>query len=138
MTAPSYRPLRILLFAISAIEGIAGLALVFAAPLVLASAPPIVLPNANFVQSVIMALGVIALALSYLLCVTARDPVRYVAVIDTLVFILVAAALVEIYAIAALHAETYYPGPYLIVRAIVQIALAAVFVALRPRRATAI
>lgn len=55
------------------------------------------------------------------------------AVIDALAFLLVAAALLNVYAVAALHIGAFYPGPYLIVRAIVQLVLAVIVITLRPR-----
>jgi hypothetical protein len=132
-----YRALRMLLFAISAIEGLAGIVLLFATGWVLALAPPnLGLLSSSVVLALVKAIGIIALALGYLLCAAARDPVRYIAVIDALVFILVAAAALNVYAVAVLHVGWFYPAPYLIVRAIVQLALALALVALRPKGAT--
>lgn len=135
--AHPYRALRMLLFVISAIEGLAGIVLLFASGWVLALAPAnLGLPYSGVVVALVKAIGIIALALGYLLCAAARDPVRYIAVIDALVFILAAAAALNIYAVAALHVGSFYPGPYLIVRAIVQLVLALIIIALRPKGAT--
>jgi hypothetical protein len=137
MTAPQpYRALTILLFAISAIEGIAGLVLIFGSSFVLSLAPSnLILPNANFVLALLKGLGIIAIALGYLMCVAARDPVRYVGVIDVLIFILVAAAILNIYALYALHLGALYPEPYVIARATVQLITAILLLRLRPRAA---
>ena len=132
----AYRALRILLFAISAIEAIAGLVLVFASSWVLAMTPAnIGLLNNGVLLAFMKAIGIVAIALGYLLCAAARDPVRYVAVIDALVFILLAAAALNVYAVAALHIGSFFPGPYLIIRAVIQLILAVAIIALRPRRA---
>jgi hypothetical protein len=134
--ARPYRVISMLLFAISALEGIAGIILIFASNWVLALAPAnLPLPNPNVVVALLKAIGIVALALAYLLYVTARDPARYVAVIDTLIFMLVAASILNVYALLALNIGALYPGPYLITRAIVQLLLAIVIFALRPRGA---
>src|SRR5690348_6525646 len=89
----SHQGLRVLLYVISAIEGMAGIALLFATGWVLSLAPHILAgPFTAFLFALVKGTGILALAIGYLLCVTARDPVRYVAVIDALTFILVAAA----------------------------------------------
>lgn len=128
--------LRILLYVIAGIEGIVGIALIFATGWVLSFAPKMLaFPYTAFVIALVKGIGIVALALGYLLCVAARDPVRYVAIIDTLVFVLVAAAALNVYAVVALNLGALYPSPYLIVRAASQLALAVVLLALRPRQA---
>jgi hypothetical protein len=132
--AQPYRALRILLFLISAIEGIAGAVLIFGSSWVMSiTSTPFLLAGTGFVFALLKGIGIIMLALGYLSCVAARDPVRYAAIIDTLIFLLVAAAVLNLYAVAALHIGAYYPGPYLVVRAILQLALAAVILVLRPK-----
>jgi hypothetical protein len=131
--AQPHRILRALLFAISAIEGIAGLILLFASDWALSFAPAGLAFHGGFLLALVKAIGIVALALGYLLCAAARDPVRYIAVIDTLTFMLLAAAALSIYAVTVLHAGLFYPRSYLIVRAIVQIAIALALVVLRPK-----
>lgn len=129
--------LRVLLYALSAIDALAGIALLFATSLVLSTSPKLfALSNAGFVVAVVKGVGILVIAFAYLLCVAARDPVRYVSVIDTLIFILLAAAALNLYAIAGLHIGSVYPSAYLIVRAGFQILLAAGIFALRPRGIT--
>lgn len=126
--------LRILLYVISAIEGIAGIALLFATGWVLSFAPQMLaFPYTAFVVALVKGIGILALALGYLLCVTARDPVRYVAIIDALTFILVAAAALNVYAVTSLHLGAFYPAMYLIVRAAIQLVLAIALIVLRPK-----
>ena len=132
----SHRALRILLFVLSAIEALAGIVMLFATGWVLSLAPanlPLHLSNSGFVLALLKAIGIIAIAFGYLFCAAARDPVRYIAVIDTLAFILVAAAALNLYAAAALHSGLFYPVPYLIARAIVQLILAVIVIMLRPK-----
>jgi hypothetical protein len=134
----SYRALRILLWVISAIETLAGVVLVFASSWVVAitGAQLSLVLGGGYVLLLLKGIGILGIALGYLLCAAARDPVRYVAVIDTLAFVLVAAAAVNLYAVTALHVGAYYPSSYLIVRSLVQVVLAVALVALRPRNAT--
>jgi hypothetical protein len=135
MAARPYRALRVFLFVVAALEGLGGVLLLFATGwiLTIGQIGPGIYAGAESVLFV-KAIGIIALALGYLLCAAARDPVRYIAVIDALAFILVAAAAINIYALIALHAGDLYPGPYLVVRAVMQLLLAIVVIALRPRR----
>ena len=129
------RALVILLFVLSALEGIVGLVLVFATNWLLGFSPgglppP---PNNDFVYVLLKGVGIVAIALGYLFCVAARDPVRYVAVIDALIFMCVAAAALEIYSVTSLNIGAYYPGPYLMFRAAIQLVTAALLVLWRPK-----
>ena len=67
----------------------------------------------------------------------ARNPTRYVGVIDTLAFMCVGAAAVNVYGVAVLNLGAFYPSSYIMVRAIVQLALAVALIALRPKAASA-
>ena len=130
----SHHALRMLLYVLSAIEGIAGVALLFATGWVLSFAPKMLaLPYTAFVVALVKGIGILALALGYLFCVAARDPVRYVAIIDTLIFVLISAAALNVYAVVSLHLGALYPSPYLIVRAALQVAVAIMLLALRPK-----
>lgn len=136
VASQSYRALRTLLYAISAIEGIAGIALIFATGWVLSWSPSPLMAASGFVVTLVKGLGIVALAFGYLLCVTAREPVRYVRVIDTLIFLVAAAAILTLYGVFALHLGAFYPPGYLIARALIQLATAAVLLALRPKNVT--
>ena len=134
MAARPYRALRVFLFVIAALEGLAGILLLFATGWIRALVP--VGPGLFAgVESLLLlkAIGIVMLALAYLLYAAARDPVRYIAVVDALAFILIAASAINLYAVVALHAGDLYPGPYLIARAVVQLLLAIVVIALRPK-----
>ena len=134
MNPSAHRALRILLYVISALEGIVGVILLFGTGWVLSFAPGILaLPSTPFVLALLKGIGIIVIAFGYLFCVTARDPVRYVAVIDTMIYLLLAAGALNIYAVTCLHLGALYPDPYLLTRAAVQLALAIVFLALRPK-----
>lgn len=129
-----YRTLSTVLYVLSVLEVIAGLVLVFASGWVLSMAPASLgLPTTGLVMVFLKALGIIAIGIAYLLCVTARDPVRHVAVIDTLVFFLLASALLNAYSIWSLHIGAYFPTNYIIVRIVVAVILAAVLIGLRPK-----
>ncbi|HLI94623.1 MAG TPA: hypothetical protein VKT72_00895 [Candidatus Baltobacteraceae bacterium] len=132
----THQTLRIVLYALSVIEGIAGVVLLFATGWVLSFAPQLLaLSSTGFVVLLLKGIGIISLGLGYLACAAARDPVRYVAVIDATVFILIAAAAENFYAVVALHLGSLYPTPYLLVRGIIQLALALTLLAMRPKAA---
>lgn len=130
----SPQALRFILYAISALEGIAGLVLIFAPGWVLSLAPTAVVLS-GFVSYLLMGFGMIAFAFGYLVCVAARRPAQYVAVIDTLVFLAFAAAALNVYALTALGAAAYFPASYLIARTVVQIVVGVALLVLRPRGA---
>ena len=134
VSVQSYKGLSTLLYVLSVLEAIAGLVMIFGSSWVLSMAPAsLALPDSGFVMIFMKALGILALGLGYLLCVTARDPVRHVAIIDTLVFILIASAILVWYAMAAMHLGQYFPANYIVVRIVVQLILAIVLVVMRPK-----
>jgi hypothetical protein len=136
--AAPYRTLSLLLFVLSAVEGISGLFLIFASRFVLAMAPAnLALPGPEVIVLFLKAIGIVALALGYLLCVAARDPARYVAVVDVVAFMCVAAAILEVYALAELNLGALYPPSYVIARAVLQLILAVILIWLRPTRTPA-
>lgn len=131
-----HQTLRVLLFIIAGLEGVAGVALLFATGWVLSFEPRLLLgPFSAFLVALLKGTGILALAIGYLLCVTARDPVRYVAIVDALTFILAAAAALNFYAVFSLHLGAFYPASYLLVRGVIQLFTAVALFALRPREA---
>jgi len=133
-SARPYQTLSFILFALSAVAGLAALVLIFAPGWLLTWAPAGVSPpNTNFEHSLTASVGVFALVLSYLLCCAARDPVRNVAIVNAMIFFCVAAAALNLYALAVLGLGAFYPAGYLITRAIIQLMLAGVIFALRPK-----
>jgi len=132
--AKPFQTLRAMLFTISTICGIGAILLFFASDWLLRILPGSVPPPSNVLElTVLKAFGIFLLALAYLLCVAARDPVRYVAVINALIFILLAAAVLNVYGLVALGLGAVYPAGYLVTRTIVQLILAAVIFTLRPK-----
>ena len=124
--------LRVILYAISALEGIAGIVLIFATGWVLSLTGS---GLSGLGPYLLKGFGIIAIAFGYLLCVAARRPARYVAVIDTLIFVAFAAAALNVYALVALGAAGYFPTSYLLSRSAVQIAVGVALLVLRPRTA---
>lgn len=132
----SYKGLSTLLYVLSVLEAIGALVLIFGTTWVLSMAPAnLALPDTGFVALFMKGIGILALGVAYLLCVTARDPVRHVAIIDTLVFFLIASAILIWYAMAAMHLGQYFPANYIVVRIVVQVILAIVLVVMRPKAA---
>jgi hypothetical protein len=133
-----YRTLSTLLYALSVVEALAGLILLFATNWALSLVPAnLALGDTGFVMIFLKAIGIVALALGYLLCVAARDPARYIAVIDTLAFLLVVSAALNVYALTAMQLGKYYPANYMLVRIVIQLILAVAVIALRPKAAKA-
>ena len=131
-----YKGLTTLLYALAVLEAIAGLVLIFGSHWALSMAPAnLGLQDTAFVTVFMKALGIVAIAIGYLLCVTARDPARYVAVIDTLVFMLIASAILIAYALVGMHIGQYFPAGYIVARIVIQIILAIVLIAMRPKAA---
>jgi|GEM_PF-1044587 len=134
--ANSNKTLSALLFALSVVVGIVAIVVIFA-PTWLLSLPlgGEVPPSGAFEQAIMGGIGVLALALAYLLNIAARDPVRYAAVVDALIVMLVAAALFNLYLALTHRLDAYYPATLLFVRVGVQLILVAVFFRLRPKAA---
>jgi hypothetical protein len=136
VSVQSYKGLSTLLYALAVLEALAGLILIFGSHWALSMAPAsLTLPDTAFVTVFMKALGIIAIGLGYLLCVAARDPARYVAVIDTLVFILIASAILIAYALMAMHIGQYFPAGYIVGRIVIQVILAIALIAMRPKAA---
>lgn len=136
VSVQSYKGLSTLLYALSVLEAIGALVLIFGSGWVLSLAPAtLALPDNGFVTVFMKGIGIFALGVAYLLCVAARDPVRHIAIIDTLIFFFVASAVLIWYALAALHLGQYFPANYIVVRIVVQLILAAVIVFMRPKAA---
>jgi hypothetical protein len=133
-----YRALSSLLYVLSVLEALAGFVLLFATNWALSLVPAnLALGDSGFVMIFFKAIGIVALALGYLLCVAARNPARYIAIIDTLAFLLIASAALNVYALTAMHLGKYYPANYMLVRIIVQLVLAVAVIAMRPKAARA-
>lgn len=134
VTVQSYKNLTTLLYALAVLEALAGLILIFGSHWVLSMTPnSLTLPDTAFMTVFLKGLGIFALGMGYLMCVAARDPARYVAVIDTLVFILIASAILIAYALVSMHLDRYFPANYVVIRIVIQIALAIVLIVMRPK-----
>jgi hypothetical protein len=126
--------LKALLYVISALQGVAGVMLLFASQWVLGMGHPLLGFGGEAVAlAFLKAIGIAVLGFAYLTCVAARDPVRYVAIVDTLIFLALAAAVLNIYTIAYLHVSPYYTL-YLMGRTVIQLAIGIALIALRPKR----
>lgn len=126
--------LRVVLFLFAIIEVVAGLLLLFAAGPIVALAPATLGLAHNFGVTVLLIFGILALGFGYLLFVASKDPVRYVAVIDTLIFLCVAAVCVDLYATLVLQVLAFPSVGLLVTRELVRLGLAVLLFVLRPRR----
>ena len=136
IAAQSHRALRLLLFIFAILFALGGLLLIAGSSYLASMAPSwLQAPPSMLYLVALKFIGIIALAMSYLSYVTSRDPVRYVAFIDALAFLLIAAALLDLYASFVLHLAPLFTGWFVIVRSIVRVGIALVLIALRPRQA---
>ena len=134
MLEGSYRALRVLMFVIAVLEVIGGLLLIATPGWLISVAPGMVhFGPSGFVIVLLKLVGVLTFAFAYLSYVTARDPVRYVAVIDSLIFLALAAVAVELYELYVLHISPFQQVQYVIFRSVLRILFAIVLIALRPR-----
>jgi len=134
----AYEPIRVVLAVLCALLAAGGLFVIVATSLLLAWTAPHASDAADaWLTLLFKALGVMALFIAYSLYLAARDPVRYVGVIDGLVGLLVALSVVDIYAATALGMGAYYPLWAFYARAAVRVAVAVLLLALRPRAKTA-
>lgn len=82
---------------------------------------------------IIKALGLIAVMIGYLAFRASQDPVRYVAVIDALIFLLLALAALDLWATLTQNIGTVYPRHLIWLREAVRIIVAIALIILRPR-----
>lgn len=132
----SHAVLRAILGVLSALVGLGGLVLIFATSWLLG----LVLHNpsaqeAAWIVVVFKALGAVVLFVAYALYNASRDPVRYAAVVDGMIALLVVLSILDIYAVAVLGFGTYYPAWAVYARAGLRLLLAVVLLTLRPRPA---
>jgi len=135
IAAQTHKALRVLLLIFAILLALGGLLLISSSTLFTSVALALLQCPPSFYPVALKFIGVVALALSYLSYVASRDPVRYVAFIDTLAFLLIAAALLDLYASFVLHLGPLFTGWFVIVRSIVRVGIALLFIALRPRQA---
>ena len=137
IAAQTHKALRVLLLIFAILLALGGLLLITSSSYFVSMAPAwLQSPPSMFFPVALKFIGLFALAMSYLSYVTSRDPVRYVAAIDAFAFLLIGAALLDLYASFVLHLEPFFSTWFVIVRSIVRIGIALVFIALRPRQAT--
>lgn len=128
--------LSALLWVIAVLVLAGGLLILFATPLIIG----LVLPGLPVFSAgaalpmLFKYIAVLALAFAYLLAQAARDPVRYVAVVDVMAFLAIAAAIVDV-AAAVTHAWPMHTG-LIWARAVVRLIVAALLIAWRPRRSS--
>ena len=132
-SANSHRALRILLLILSVVAGLGGLLVLFGTGFIASKAPTIWFAAPGFADLFLKFAGIVAITMAYLAYTASRDPVRYVAFIDAFAFLLIAAAVLDVYGLVVIHTSPFYPAGYVVGRSIVRLALAFVLVALRPR-----
>ncbi len=137
MASPDrHTALRSLLLILTVLAVVAGLTLLVASGLVASFAPPeLHLAPPGFVVILLKVIGALLLAAAYVSYAASKDPARYVAFIDALAFLLIAAAAIDLYALGALHVAPFYPASFVIARSVIRVTIALVLIWLRPRGA---
>lgn len=135
MSNPSYRALQIILGIFSLFTAAAGLLFIFSGkPLVmrLLLRPPET-EVSTLLLFVMRELGGLVLMLSVLFFFAARDPVRNVAVVNTLIAGLCILAITPLLSLYTLDIRRLYPGYLIWGRSLIRLALAVALYFLRPR-----
>ena len=136
MSQPSYRALRVVLGFLSFLLAIGGIVMIFSSkPLVMRvfMHPPEV-EISTLLLVVLKETGGLALMLSVMLCLAARDPERNVAIIDAVSVGLCILAVTPLVSLYTLDLGRLYPAYLIWGRSFVRLALAGVLYYLRPRR----
>jgi hypothetical protein len=132
-TSSRYAALQGLLTVLTVLAALGALLALFGTTWLLHTfLPAASVDTATWLSITMKSLGVIALMLSYLLSAAARDPVRYLAVIDAFAGALVLLSIVDVYGLVALNFGALYPVWAILLRAAFRVALAITLVALRP------
>ncbi|MBV9148573.1 MAG: hypothetical protein JO024_01805 [Candidatus Eremiobacteraeota bacterium] len=131
---PQYRVLRGLLLVLAILAGIGGLVVLFDARIIFLAVPTPAEPFAHsFIVLLIQGFGAVIIGMAILLYAAARDPVRYISVIDAFIVILVLLSGIDVYAAETLHLGGMYPGHLILGRVAFRLILAIVLLSLRPR-----
>jgi len=137
MSKPPYRVLRIVLGFLSLLLALAGVLLIFSDKALIMRM--LMHPPAYEISTLLLAalkeIGGLALALSVMLFLASRDPVRNVAIIDGMTAGLCILAITPLIALYTLDVQRLYPDYLIWARSLVRLALAGVLYYLRPRKA---
>lgn len=128
-----HRALQALLFVIALLLLAGGLVALFASGYIVDWQPWLESIQPGSITILLKVAGAMALAFSYLSYAASRDPVRYVAFVDALAFLLVAVSSIDLYGLWHWHIAPFHPAGWVIVRVVIRLAVALVLVARRPR-----
>jgi len=130
----SHAVLKVLLGIMAVLIILSGLAVLFATSWILSLGAMRGLFGGSAVGLVFKFVGALALGLGYLLYQAARDPLRYVAVIDVVAFLLIVGAIIDVYAALTHALGPPFPPGLIWGRAIFRLAIAVLVIAWRPRQ----
>ena len=136
MSQPSYRALRVVLGFLSLVLAIGGVLLIFSSgPLIMRifMHPP-EFEISTLLLAALKEMGGLALMLSVMLFLAARDPERNVAIIDAVSVGLCILAITPLISLYTLDVGRLYPAYLVWGRSLVRLALAGVLYYLRPSR----
>jgi hypothetical protein len=135
MSGPAYRVLRIVLRVFSLLAAIGGLFMIFAdKPLVVrVFLRPPEGEISTLLLSLLKEMGGVTLMVSLLLWLAARNPVRYIAVVDALIVGLCILSVTPLLSLWGTDIRNIYPAYLLWGRSVVRLAIAALLYWLKPR-----
>ena len=135
MPGPAYRVLRIVLRVFSLLAAIGGLFMILAdKPLVVrVFLQPPEGEVSTLLLSLLKEMGGVTLMVSLLLWLAARNPVRYIAVVDALIVGLCILSVTPLLSLWGTDIRNIYPAYLLWGRSVVRLAIAALLYWLKPR-----
>ncbi len=128
-----HRALRILMLFFAVVEVLAAVLVLFGSGWLMSLLPLGLHVEGPLTLVLLRVLAAIALALGYLAYVASRDPVRYIAVVDTFAFLLIATAVIDIFSL--MGPAPLFGAKIVVAREAVRVLLAIALIWLRPRGA---
>jgi hypothetical protein len=126
--------LKVLLAIMAVLVSLSGLAVLFVTSWIVSFSAMRGLFSGSAVELVLKFVGVLAVGLGYLLSQAARDPVRYVAVIDVFALVLIVGAILDVYAALTLELRPPLLTGVIGGRAVLRLVIAGLVIAWRPRQ----
>ena len=136
LSQPSYRALRVVLGFLSLFLAVGGIVMIFSSkPLIIRMfMHPPEFEVSTLLLAVLKEMGGLALMVSVMLYLAARDPERNVAIIDAVGMGLCILAITPLVSLYTLDMGRLYAGHLIWGRSLVRLALAGILYYLRPRR----
>jgi hypothetical protein len=130
IATPHHGALKVILLVLGIVEVAAGATLIGGSSLFAPAVAAQLGMMPVLAAAMLCGFGLLALGIGYLLLIASREPVRYVGIIDVLIFLLLAGAVLGLYIGLNLHV---FAGSLVWAGTAARIALAIILLALRPK-----